>query len=128
MPQPLARLRHFFEPLVRAGRSGGNDTTWVDAVYTMLLGRQADAAGEAHWSGQLAAGVSRLQVAQSIANSSENQTQLINGAYLQYLGRSADAGGLSYWLAQFAGSQTSEDLIAGFTGSAEYYEDQTERT
>ncbi|HQU42866.1 MAG TPA: DUF4214 domain-containing protein [Pirellulales bacterium] len=49
----------------------------------------------------------------------------IGNDYLHYLGRAADAGGLDFWLAQFAAGQTNEDVIAGFTGSAEYYKKHT---
>ncbi len=92
---------------------------------TLLLGRAAGTAEEAYWNGQLSAGLTLNQVAQRIANSPENNTQLINDDYFHYLGRTADAGGLAYWLKQFAGGTTNEDVIAGFTGSAEYYEQHT---
>ena len=64
-------------------------------------------------------------MALQIAGSAENNSQLINADYQHYLGRPADPGGLNYWLAQFAAGQTNEDVIAGFTGSAEYYKDKT---
>jgi hypothetical protein len=82
-------------------------------------------ASGAFWDGQLAAGQTRNQVAQTIADSQENDTQLINDDYFHYLGRAADAGGLDYWLGQFADGKTNEDVIAGFTGSAEYYKEHT---
>jgi uncharacterized delta-60 repeat protein len=105
--------------------AGGNDKAWVDAVYKLLLGRPADSAGEIYWTGQLAQGQTRLQVAERIAGSQENDTQLINADYQHYLGRPADAAGLDFWLQQFADGQTNEDVIAGFTGSAEYYDEHT---
>ena len=101
--------------------AGGTNTAWVDAVYTSLLGRSADANGQQYWTGQLIAGVSRVTVALGIANSTENNTILIDADYQQYLGRAADASGVSYWLSQFAAGQTNEDVIAGFTGSTEFY-------
>ena len=64
-------------------------------------------------------------MAQGIAGSTENNTQLINDDYFHYLGRAADPGGLAYWLSQFANGQTNEDVIAGFTGAAEYYKEKT---
>ena len=105
--------------------AGGTNTAWIDAVYRLLLGRAADPAGEAYWSGKLAAGTNRYDVAQAIAGSQENQSQLINDDYFHYLGRAADPAGLSYWLAQFLQGKTNEDVIAGFTGSDEYYQKQT---
>lgn len=98
---------------------------WIDAIYTLLLGRTADSSGETHWVDQLNAGMSRSQVAILIANSAENNSQIINGDYQHYLGRPADSAGLGYWLSQFAAGETNEDVIAGFTGSAEYYQKHT---
>ncbi|HVX15114.1 MAG TPA: DUF4214 domain-containing protein [Pirellulales bacterium] len=105
--------------------AGGTDTAWIDAIYTRLLNRTADADGENYWNGQLSAGVSRGDLARAIANSSENDKQLINDDYFHYLGRAADADGSAYWLGQFAAGQTNEDIIAGFTGSSEYYQQHT---
>lgn len=105
--------------------AGGTNTAWVDAVYDKLLGRAADANGEAYWTGQLAQGQTRLQVAERIAGGTENNTQLINADYQHYLGRPADPDGLAFWLKQFAAGQTNEDVIAGFTGSDEYYKQHT---
>ena len=105
--------------------AGGTNVAWIDSIYKLLLGRNADSAGEQYWNSQLMAGVSRGDVALRIANSAENDAQLINADYQHYLGRAADAGGLNYWLSQFAAGQTNEDVIAGFTGSAEYYKEQT---
>ncbi|HEV3344206.1 MAG TPA: DUF4214 domain-containing protein [Pirellulales bacterium] len=112
--------------------AGGTDLDWVDAVYTLLLGRMTDASGATYWTNQLAslesmesAVQARSQVAVRIASSQENNSNLINDDYLHYLGRAADPQGLQYWLQQFAAGATNEDVIAGFTGSAEYYKDKT---
>ena len=102
-----------------------HNADWIDAIYTLLLGRTADSSGETHWVDQLNAGMSRGQVALLIANSAENNSQIINGDYQHYLGRPADSAGLGYWLSQFADGETNEDVIAGFTGSAEYYQKHT---
>jgi hypothetical protein len=107
------------------GNAGGTSTAWIDAIYTRLLDRTADASGETYWTNQLSAGVSRGDVALRIANSAENDAQLISDDYFHYLGRAADPDGSAYWLGQFAGGRTNEDVIAGFTGSAEYYKQQT---
>jgi hypothetical protein len=42
-----------------------------------------------------------------------------------YLGRAANTDGSAYWLGQFAAGKTNEDVVAGFTGSAEYYKRHT---
>jgi phosphatidylinositol-3-phosphatase len=119
-----------------AGKQNPNlspDAAWVNAVYQLLLGRAPDQTGSSYWNGQLAsleasgqtAVQARTQVAVRIAESQENNSDLINADYFHYLGRTADQGGLQYWLGQFANGATNEDVIAGFTGSAEYYKDKT---
>lgn len=102
-------------------QAGGTNSAWIDAAYQALLGRAADAGGQAYWAGRLSAGESRPQVAQGFTASVESEKIQINDDYLHYLGRSADPTGLDHWLAQFAAGGTNEDLIAAFTGSDEYY-------
>ena len=106
-------------------KAGGTDVAWIDSIYELLLGRTADPGGVEYWSGQLAAGISRSDIALQIADSAENESQLVNADYEHYLGRPADPSGVSYWLAQLAAGQTNEDIITGFTGSPEYYQEQT---
>ena len=89
---------------------------YVTAVYEEVMGQTPDAKGLAYWSQQLDPGAAISSVAKSIAHSDD---------YFHYLGRAADAGGLSYWLQQFSAGKTNEDLIAGFTGSAEYDKEHT---
>jgi hypothetical protein len=112
--------------------AGNTDAAWVTAVYKLLLGRAPDQTGANYWNAQLAslettetAIQARSQIALRIAESQENNTNLINDDYFHYLGRAADPQGLQYWLQQFANGETNEDVIAGFTGSPEYYKDKT---
>lgn len=105
--------------------AGGANGAWIDAVYRLLLGRPPEDGGETFWLGKLAAGMSRGDVANSIAGSVENNSQLINADYFQYLGRAAEPEGLAFWLERFADGATNEDVIAGFTGSPEYYDSHT---
>jgi hypothetical protein len=105
--------------------AGGTNTAWIDSIYRLLLGRDVDPTGQQYWNDQLMAGGSRSDVAVRIADSAENETQLVNSDYQHYLGRAADAAGVAYWLAQLAAGRTNEDIISGFTGSEEYYREQT---
>lgn len=102
-------------------QAGGSNSAWIDAAYQALLGRAADAGGDAYWIGKLSAGETRLQVAQGFTGSVESDKSQINDDYLHYLGRPADAAGMDHWLSQFTAGSTNEDLIAAFTGSDEYY-------
>jgi hypothetical protein len=106
--------------------SGGTAKGWVDAMYTDLLGRSPDSAGEAYWIQQLGQGVSRASVAYGFAASTERESERITSDYQHYLGRLPDSTGLSYWLDQFANhGQTNENLITGFVASDEYFNDHT---
>lgn len=105
--------------------AGGGDKVWIEAIYQRLLGRAADAAGEAYWLGQLSAGVSRGEAALLIANSTENDTRLIVADYEHFLDRAPDAGDLSFWLRQLANGQTNEDLTAEITASPEFYHEHS---
>ena len=102
-------------------RAGGTDTSWIDRMYSDLLGRPADAAGEAYWNGKIQTGVSRDAIAVSIGNGAEAGQQTIVSDYTRYLGRSPASSDINYWLNQFAAGATNEDVIAGFVASDEYF-------
>jgi hypothetical protein len=73
--------------------AGGTHIAWIDSIYKLLLGRNADSAGEQYWVRQLNAGATRLEVAERIAGNAENNTQLINAAITTILAdRSIPAG------------------------------------
>jgi hypothetical protein len=102
--------------------AGGTNQGWVSSLYEHLLGRGADAQGEAYWLAQLAAGEQHFNVALAFTASLERESQRIQDDYWHYLGRSADQQGLDYWTTQFAQGQTNENLITGFLASDEYYQ------
>ncbi|MGH7140241.1 MAG: DUF4214 domain-containing protein, partial [Pirellulales bacterium] len=104
-------------------KAGGNDKAWVDQVYRNLLRRPASSGDETYWTQQLAAGMSRGEAATLIANSNENDSQFIESDYESYLGRAPSQTDLNFWLQQLNDGETNEDVIADFTGSAEYYKD-----
>jgi hypothetical protein len=101
--------------------AGGTDVKWVGAIYIDLLGRPADPQGEAHWTGQLANGVSRYDVGFTFATSAEHEQQRVEADYLDYLHRPADQQGLDYWVNQLLHGSTNEDVITSFVGSSEYF-------
>jgi hypothetical protein len=94
----------------------------VDGIYLDLLGRQADAGGEAYSVSQIAI-VGRNAVALGFAKSPEREMQHVENDYVRYLLRPADAGGLAYWTDQFVNhGRTNEELITGFLASDEYFQ------
>src|SRR5207244_226589 len=54
-------------------RAGNTNAGWVDALYRDLLGRDADAQGEAYWEARLAAGSQRGDVALGFTASMERE-------------------------------------------------------
>ncbi|HWB08874.1 MAG TPA: DUF4214 domain-containing protein [Pirellulales bacterium] len=100
--------------------AGGTNSSWVNAMYQVVLGRQADNGGLSFWLAQLAAGESRSSVAMGFAGSQEHNGQLVQNDYFTYLGRSAGASEVNYWVAQFENGAINEDVVSGFVGSSEY--------
>jgi uncharacterized delta-60 repeat protein len=126
--------------IVVAGTSGGTDFAvvrylggpgllppgtpsqqFVSQVYLDLLGRTADAAGLALWSGLLDQGsATRTQIAQSIEVSPEFQERVVSQLYEQYLQRALDPIGAADWTRFLAGGGTIDQLRAQILGSDEY--------
>ena len=103
------------------GRAGGTDLSWVDAVYSDLLGRPADPGGEAFWTAQLAAGESRAQVALGFTGSPESEALKIQEDYFKFLGRAASPSEVAGFVNAFENGATNEIVIEGFIASDEYY-------
>lgn len=82
-----------------------------------------DSAGLAYWTSQIEAGTSEYTIALGFAASAEREAIVVSNDYLTYLGRSATSDEVNYWVGQFLQGARNEDVIAGFIGSAEYYND-----
>jgi hypothetical protein len=94
---------------------------YVEAVYRAVLDRNADPAGLASWTSQLAQGaVSRLQVVQGIRNSTEHFTQEIEDFYRTLLNRPADPQGLQDWVQKLQNGMREEQVAFDFLDSPEY--------
>jgi uncharacterized repeat protein (TIGR01451 family) len=105
-------------------QAGGSDQTWVDTVYHDVLGRTADAAGEATWLQALASGTSQFNVAFAIATSVEHESIVVAADYQRYLGRSASPAEVASWVNQFQRGLSSEQVAAALVASEEFYADQ----
>jgi hypothetical protein len=101
--------------------AGGDDEAWVGAMYQYVLGRGADAAGEAFWTAQLQSGASRSQIAEQLFGGDERQRQQISDDFILFFRRPADPQGLDYWIGQLAQGQTDESVVTGLLGSDEYF-------
>ena len=100
-------------------------TDFVDDLYQSLLGRDADAGGEANWLSQFEQGATRGDVAAAIANSAEGQastttdTDYISALYESALGREADQDGLDTWVTQLTTGSSRADVADAIYSSSE---------
>ena len=94
-------------------------------VYQNVLGREPDAAGQAHWVGQLQRGLSRGALMLQFSESAEYQafhqdsTQVVM-TYVGLLRRAPEQTGFDHWLAQLQGGASIVGLIESFLRSPEY--------
>ena len=100
--------------------AGGTNAGFVEALYSDLLHRQADAAGAAVWQADLNNGQSRDQVAAGFLNTQEAETVELRSLYQECLHRPADVSGLAGFLAFLHNGGTQEQVVAQMVGSVEY--------
>ena len=108
-------------------RQHSSSDNFVNALYSDVLGRKADAAGLAFWEGALAAGkLTDAQVVLGFLNSAEEQKYIVDSYYSAFLGHAGDSAGEAGWLASLSSNQASLDAVAvGFLTSSEYESDVT---
>jgi hypothetical protein len=103
-----------------ASQFGGNYDALVQAMYKNLLGRTAEPAGVAFWSGRLAAGDPSWHVAASVTNSYEWYQNRVVYDYVLYHVGFPDAGGLSFWAHSMQSGMPEWKIVAGIVGSDTY--------
>lgn len=101
--------------------AGGSDYKFVQNLYQDVLGRALDGAGATWWTGQLANGAKRKDVATQVLGSDEALRAEASQFYQDVLGRDADATGLAYWVANMRGDGKAETARATFIASDELY-------
>lgn len=111
---------HFYASSEYFSSATNNDVgTWVDALYTRLLGRHPDAAGRAYWVHQTRL-LGRSRVARAFIGSIESRRAMVAKRYEAVLGRLPDARGWSYW-ADVLRRQSTVRLDIQLAASAESY-------
>jgi uncharacterized repeat protein (TIGR03803 family) len=95
---------------------------WLDRVYLDLLNRAVDPVGQAGWTAELNAGVSRQIIMSRIEQSVEYRTDEVQQLYQQFLQRSAEAGGLNGWVSALGSGMTIQQVEAAIAGSAEFFQ------
>jgi hypothetical protein len=103
---------------------GGSGQAWVIGMYHDLLGRAPDPSGLAYWLNKLQNGTDPGSIAFGFAASAEREGQRVLADYQKVLGPTPAQAEIDYWVDQFVNrGMTNEGVIAGFVGSAEYYQD-----
>lgn len=102
-------------------RSGRDGAAWVVRLYQHVLGRTPAQAEVDHWTGVLAAGASRQQVAMGFLLSTERLATVIDGYYQHLLGRRIDPTGRQHWVGAVQTGTRTEEIIGGIVASDEYY-------
>jgi hypothetical protein len=101
--------------------SGGTDTAWVTRLYQQVLHRTPGQPEVASWTGTLARGASRQQVAMGFLLSTEHLTTVVDGHYVHLLGRHIDPTGARSWVGDIQRGARVEAVIGGIIASTEYY-------
>ncbi|QOV21727.1 DUF4214 domain-containing protein [Anabaenopsis elenkinii] len=109
------------EVLNRRVETAKNEThrSLVQSLYVTLLGRAADAGGQAFWVSQLNEGKSIADITASIIGSQEAQekyTGLINREFVELIysnafGRATDEGGRNFWVERINNSSRAEVVL-----------------
>jgi hypothetical protein len=98
---------------------GGVDA-FVKQVYRLLLGREADPAGEAFWVNRLSTGDPMWHVAASIAHTMEWARDRVSYDYIVYHVGVPDQGGLDFWAGRLMSGMPEWQLVAALVGSSNY--------
>jgi hypothetical protein len=100
-----------------------DDVLFVSGLYHDVLGRAADPGGLNGFQLNVDAGRNQVlaQFAFAYVTSTENRSNFVLSDYSKYLGRTPSGPEVSGWVTALAQGQTSEQVIAAFVSSAEYF-------
>ena len=101
--------------------SHADNTSFVDALYSLVLNRAPTQGDTTFWSNQInTAGIP--SVVSNIVNSNESYRLIAANDYMTYLNRTADAAGRDFWANQLHANGGNIELVAeSFLGTAEYF-------
>jgi hypothetical protein len=102
-------------------QSGRTNAGWVTRLYQHVLGRNPQAAEVRHWTGELASGWSRHDVAMGFLLSTEHLTTVVDGYYVDLLDRNIDASGRRTWVEAIQRGARVETIIGEIVASEEYF-------
>ena len=102
-------------------RAGSTPAGWVTSCMPTCWGAPRASSEVAFWTGQLAGGVPRSQVAMGFLLSTERLSTVVDGYYQHLLGRSPDAPGRGHWVGILQAGGRNEAIIGGIIASDEYW-------
>lgn len=105
--------------------AGGDNQSWLNAVYQQELNRSPDASGANYWIARLASGASRFEAASAVALSREHARREVADDFQSYFGRPANAAALTQFADQLTSTLTREEFVARLIATDEYFERQT---
>lgn len=111
--------REYFE-----GAGKGSDAGFLAALYRDALGRAPDPVGLAAFSGALAAGRSRQDIAAVVLASEEHARGVVEKLYGRLLGRAPDASGLGAFVDFLRTGGRREEVIVLIMASTEFFKRQ----
>jgi hypothetical protein len=96
-------------------------TSFVQALYQDLLGRAADAAGQASWVAQLNAGTTQAAVVSGILRSTESAARGVDGFYAAFLHRPTDQGSTA-WENVWTSGESLTQIAASILYMPEFFQ------
>ncbi len=100
---------------------------FVERMYTVALGREADASGVDYWTDLLVsyvadgAGIARgFLLGSELVSKNYSNAEYVEVLYKTIMSRDADDAGLSYWKGILDAGTTREAVLAGFVNSNEF--------
>src|SRR5262245_641793 len=98
----------------------GSEPTYVQNLYSEVLGRTGSDAEVAVWVDHLHAGQSPDAVADSFLGSSEYHARRVGALYQDVLDRPADESGLQGFVSQLQAGRTEREVLGQLLKSTEY--------
>jgi hypothetical protein len=103
-------------------RAANDNDAFLDALFHDALGRAVDPSARQFFDEELAASVSRQQVAAQIFGSDEYHRGLVAVEYDRFLHRDVEPAGLAFFAGQLDQGAGDEQMIAEIIGSEEYFQ------
>ena len=95
-----------------------DSTTFIDDLYTDVLGRQGDTSGVAGWQARLTSGLSREMIVNDFVESTEADNQIVVSDYTAFLHRQPEQGAAEMWVNMLeapdgSATRVAVDILAG---------------